>query len=1260
MGELTVIKNPFNPSNGRLQKSIIEGTTLRSIVESYQTDEFDIVCSVNGIIVEDLDVTLVGDDRVCVMARIKFGGGGGDGNSSKNILRTVAMIVVVAVATVVTAGGAAGFAGGAFGSLAAGSTSAAIAGAVISTAGMMLVNAILPPPTPSVKPVSYQSLQDGNTYGWDGGRNQINEGLTATVIYGRTKVYPQVISQYRDFVDNKDKLNVLFLLSEGECKTATPEVFINDRPIADFDGATVLYKNGTLTQTALGGKFDDAVYQKPVNVILDPDEANAGTLTVTTDGTSVEKLAIGVSIVGGLYAYADGGYHFLDTGFKAEFRVAGSSDPWTPFSGSTNSASWVSREQVQVITGYTSQTFYDSSGAPAYDGVVPVYGYEWQDVTKTKEFGENGFYFRNNTPDTIRATFEHSASLTPNQYEVRLTKLVHTKALVGTVSNLNQLRFDFVEERIESSLRYIGRTILAVTAVAQEELYGSAPVFTVIAEREDVTLYSGEWGNSSVVSTKPLNNPAWACYDLLTHPLYGAAIDPSEIVLSEFQSWADHCVAESLTVNAVFDNNMKMHEALGVISQLGHASVVQRGTKFGVIVDKVSPMVYLLGMGQILEGSFVMNYLERSNRANMVEITYYDAALNYERKMLTLGTDTSAQDLKASVNLIGCTNRDQAVKHADLLLRSNEHIIRTATLEAEIEAIHFQVGDVIGVSHDVPQYGLASGRVMSSTTTAIDLDHTISLPVGTFNVIIKHLDDTLETVQIAESNGDFSTLTLASGTWSQNPAYMSSYSVGQSNFETKLFRVSAIQKTQEFQAKVTLIEYNADIYNFNAVVPDYDPVGLPSVQNVQVTQSFVRLSDGSFSGSLDVTWDGFSTIWNVKVWSVDRPSSNVNWNANVTERRYTTTALPISSQETYKVRVTGLDGVYDEVEFLFNIDAPEAPVNLRYKTIDNFVFLNWEQPASELAIDRYEIYKGFDLATAELVGTTKNNAFSTYEAEQGVHVYHVIAVNMAGFKSDPATVSVPIASNTDYVAVNTLTVDGTGTINTMNWDGDELIGPYLESNVTWDDVWQSNYPVNYATKTWGDWPNDRGVQTWMDALASSGATSGSYVQTWDLGSLYPSTVQLSVKLNQTRAIGAPLSATATSTLEVSVDNATWASYVNVLQVGLSNFRYVRLTIDVVGDGNGAIALQPVITLNAKELRQSGKEDIDDLVTGTFIPFTVPFHDVQSIQITAKGTTSVHGAYDFNDVPNPTGFTAYLYDENNDRVFGDFSYTVVGF
>ena len=1249
MGQLTVVKNPFNPSHGRLQTAILEGSTLRSIVEAYENDEFDIVCSVNGIIVDDLDIVLVDADRVCVMARIK--GGGGDEGGSKNILRTVAMIAVLIV-SIVVAPYLSPYIAASLGTSAA--VSAGIAVAAINTAGMLLVNAVLPPPTPSVKPVSYETLQDGNTYGWSGGRNQVNEGLTAPVLYGKTKVAPQVISQYRDFVDNKDKLNVLFLISEGECKTATPEVFINDRPIADFDGATVLYRNGQVNQTALGGKFDDAVYQKPVNVLLDPDEVNLGTLTVTTDGTSVEKLAVGISIPGGLYRYVEGGYHFLDTGFKAEFSVVGSG-VWTPFSGMTTSVSWTVREQVIVANLAEDQYGADSAKSRSF----PIYVYEWVDIVKTKEYPEAGFYFTGNSPDTIRATFEHSASLAAGQYEVRLTKLVHAKSLVGTTSNLNQLRFDFVEERIEGAMRYPGRTILAVTAVAQEEIYGSAPVFTVIAEREDATLYAGEWGTSTVVSTKALNNPAWACYDLLTHPLYGAAIDPTEILLTDFQAWADHCDAESLTVNILFDNNMKMQEALGVASQLGHGSVVQRGTKFGIIVDKVSPMVYLLGMGQILEGSFTMSYLERSNRANMVEITYYDAALNYERKMLTLGTDTSAQDLKASVNLLGCTNRDQAVKHADLLLRSNTHIIRAATLEAEIEAIHFQAGDVIGVSHDVPQYGLASGRVMTSTTTTIDLDHTISLPVGTFNVIIKHIDDTLETVEIAESNGDFSTLTLASGVWSQNPIYMASYSVGQSNFETKLFRVASIQKTQEFQAKVSLMEYNADIYNFDAAVPDYESPNLPSVQNVQISQSFVRLADGSFTGALDVTWDGFSTIWNVKVWSVDRPSSSVNWNANVTERRYTTSALPVSSEETYKVRVTGLDGTYDEAEFIFTIDPPESVVNLRYKTIDNFVFLNWEQPASELAIDRYEIWRGADLTTAELVGTSKNNAFSTYEAGQGVYTYHVMAVNMAGFKSDPASVSVPIASNTDYVSIGTLTVDGSGTIDTMSWDGDELLGPYLESNVTWDDVWQSNYPVNYATKTWEDWPNDRGVATWMDALASSGATAGSYVQTWDLGSLYPSTVQLSVNLNQTRSIGAPLSATATSTLEVSVDGSTWSSYVDVLEVGLSNFRYVRLSIAVTGNGDGAIALSPVITLTGKELTQSGKDDIDSLVDGTVIAFTTPFRDVQSIQITAKGTTSVHGAYDFNDVPNPTGFTAYLYDENNDRVLGDFSYTVVG-
>jgi len=56
---------------------------------------------------------------------------------------------------------------------------------------------------------------------------------------------------------------------------------------------------------------------------------------------------------------------------------------------------------------------------------------------------------------------------------------------------------------------------------------------------------------------------------------------------------------------------------------------------------------------------------------------------------------------------------------------------------------------------------------------------------------------------------------------------------------------------------------------------------------------------------------------------------------------------------------------------------------------------------------------------------------------------------------------------------------------------------------------------------------------------------------------------------------------------------------------------------------------------------------------------VPFVDVESIQVTPKGTGAVNAVYDFVDAPNPTDFSVYLFDSAGARVSGDFSWTTRG-
>jgi hypothetical protein len=61
-----------------------------------------------------------------------------------------------------------------------------------------------------------------------------------------------------------------------------------------------------------------------------------------------------------------------------------------------------------------------------------------------------------------------------------------------------------------------------------------------------------------------------------------------------------------------------------------------------------------------------------------------------------------------------------------------------------------------------------------------------------------------------------------------------------------------------------------------------------------------------------------------------------------------------------------------------------------------------------------------------------------------------------------------------------------------------------------------------------------------------------------------------------------------------------------------------------------------------------------------VTFNVPFVDIQSLTVSANGTTFRNAIYDFVDTPNPTGFDVYLFDENgNELSSGEVSWNARG-
>ena len=1067
MAGLIYAPNQFDAQDGRLYRTVLEGSRLGDIASEYEKEGVELDVIVNGRRKTNMDYIVKSNDHITIAVHI-----GKDSNSGgKQVLRMVAMIVVVAVAYWYTGPGGGTTAAGWFGAGAGATTAGIIAGGAIVIAGTLLVNAILPAAKPNIGAFGGEGLQDSNTYGWNPSRNQITEGLPAPVAYGKTRITPQVISQYRDYVGNKDIFNVLFHLTEGESSTIS-NIKVNNIAIEDVsvDGvADYVYRQGALTQAVIP-EFSDSIFEISVNQeLVEVDDE----IIVTTNGNSVTKLGVGMVLSGGLYTYTQG-YGELKTGYSIEFRINGSGDPWTPFSGQSDtlvrniygeydelygwSNVWVKTATTNGkranVWNYT--VFATEAEAQAADPNGRTFArYRkvngWHDITEVQTTG-NGFYHSAKTPDTMRFRHVHNALLTADTYDIRIKRLIKYQFINGATTYANQMGVSFVQEITEGNFTYPYTSLLGLQSIATEKIYGGSPVISLDLTRGNLAHYAGDYGVGTP-TYRDSGNPAWACYDLLTNPMYGAGISPTQIILSDFSAWATFCDTNSLRCNIYFDQQTNVFDALGQISGLGFGSVVPRGTNIGCIYEDVSEMVYTFGMGNIIAGSFAMNYVDRQNRANVIELTYYDEDLEYDRRIMTVrdGGVEQDKDVVAQISLVGCTNRTQARKYANRLLLSNKYNIRIVTFDADVESIHCQVGDVIGVSHDIPQYGY-SGRTMSSTSTTIDLGHTVFLESSkTYSILIRHEDDTLESKDIESpmTDGDYSTLTLDTGTWTTNPAYMSTWNLATIATGIKKFRVLSISKSGDFIAKIKAMEYRSEILVDGAEIPDYpSDTLLESVVGLTAYVNFAKDSDGAIKAEIRVDWRGVSSEWRVNVSRSDG-YTDPKWNTYTTRSDFTIQNILPRVTDTYTITVTGLDGDTASVTVDMIIDPPDIITGIKASTIDQFVLVNWDIPFSEAKIKNYEVWKGLDFLNATFVGSSTSNFISFLEPDYGQQDYWIFAVNEFDGKGEPMPFQVTIEANPNYESENVVYIDGSGSGDDFYWDSEYILGPIGSTATTW-------------------------------------------------------------------------------------------------------------------------------------------------------------------------------------------------------------------
>jgi hypothetical protein len=851
---------------------------------------------------------------------------------------------------------------------------------------------------------------------------------------------------------------------------------------------------------------------------------------------------------------------------------------------------------------------------------------------------------------TIRKAFEYD--VTAGEYDVRVA---FRSARQTGVDYIEAVTWEYLQESVVADdFVYPNTALLGIQALATDQLNGVNPRVTCILTKGNVSVWTG-----AAYENKPSNNPAWACYDLLHNSRYGAGIPYARLNYSEFESWASFCTTNSYEVNIILDTATSLTQALAKVGTAGRGIVIQRGTKFGAMWDGTSSPVQLFTIGNILANSFEESYLERANRADVIELTFLDAANDYERRTIEVaasGFDSSTAEIRMTqVGLEGVTSWSQAAKYGKFLMNCQQYLMRTITFGTDVDAITCQPGDVISVQHDVPQWGYG-GRVVSATSNTITFDRTMSVTTGTTYVVLVRLSgtDTLVTKTLANpGTGSYTTFSLASGTWTTTPAADDVYSFGVENIETKDFRVLSIKRKGDQTCQITALEYRAEVYSDSVTIPTYPAASdLPQVDGVRADDIYPVGPDGERRAPyIDVTWRGFAVLWNVFV----KESVEGVWRrvAQVNRTGYKVTGVDMGKTYTVAVSVTDNPEDGDSDSVTMTIDPPSAIPGLTAEVLDNFVMLRWKAPSSELPIAYYEILKGASFASAQPIGRADKTFTTVMERLAGSYTYWVYAVDTAGNVGDEASVTATLNLPTDYELNATHNARFDGTLDHFVVVPGGLVGP-LNTTETWTEHFENNNQTTFqgfidAGYTYYFQPNLQLTGYVIEDSTDMGATIAN--------------ASVVLVPDYTVLAGNPSSVVLVPTISTSLNNSDWTDYAGVWQQAVSNFRYVKWRIDVTCDENTEIFIDNVsINLVLRFIEENGAGTVSVANDGAAITFTTPFVDVRSINVTPlyDAAKRLHAVYDFTDSPNPTGFTAYLYDEvTGAKATGSFSYIVKG-
>lgn len=577
-----------------------------------------------------------------------------------------------------------------------GSAWGAAAAAAVSVGGGILVNTLVPTPKASLNGMTSSAYTQSPTYSLQAQGNEARLGSPIPVIYGRHLIYPDFAAQPYYRYQNNEQY-VYQLHCIGQGYYDVEQIRIEDTPVSSFKEIT--YQ--VIWPHGKNMLFDEDVVTSAevAGQELLKDEVCGG-FVLNPAETVVSKIEIDVAFQRGLYYANDsGGLEAKSVSWQVEARLIDNEDR---------------------LLGEWFVLGTESVSASSVNGIYKTYAY----------------------------------AVTEGRYEVRARRLdvKDESSRAG-----HEIRWVSAKGYIVSEKDYGNVTLLAVVMRATDNLsQRSSRMVNCIVTRK-LSSWSPGRGWSEPAPTRSI---AWALADILKAD-YGAKLPDKSVDLEALYRLDKVWSSRGDTFNAVFDSKLTVYEALTRVARTGRAVAFIQGGVVRFVRDEPKTVpVAMFGPRNIVKNSLSIQYVMPSeDTADSVCVEYFSED-TWKTNEVTGTFAGSASDKTATVELFGCTNREQAHREAVYMALANRYRRRIVTFSTELEGLIPAYGDLIAVTHDMARWG-TGGEITAADGLKLTLSEPVSFTEGKKNVLaLRDKNGSLAGVYEAEKTEDASVVVL--------------------------------------------------------------------------------------------------------------------------------------------------------------------------------------------------------------------------------------------------------------------------------------------------------------------------------------------------------------------------------------------------------------------------------------------------------------------------------------------------------------------